>query len=348
MPNIEFPVIYQNKCFVVDPSQLFDVSQKFRDLITERGEKIQNIQLRIAYNGFSARNIENFLRICQNQQSDAQNSELKEICLIAKMFEADQILNRGITFIQNNMDSNFTIPSDKFDESDGKKYLIIEEILPQKVTIDDLEFDEECEQDHTKIKNNNKKDKSNEKIKKKKSSTVVYEIIFDSPFLKCPRFYMKKDGKVIYMAKQKTTEVFIGSGEDFHISDNKIENTANIARDCKGFNIVRIEDQEFKIKYLRVGENFSLDLSFIQKGNKINWTHKKARNISSFKGEYNHIPIDSKRNMILQNKKNQTEFILRKMTRKSFECECHQTVNPIIAFSIALSQILGPFSLYFE
>ena len=58
---------------------------------------------------------------------------------------------------------------------------------------------------YAEIKDNKKKDTSNEKIQQKKLPTVFYEITFDSPFMKCPRFYIKKDGKVIYMAKQKNT-----------------------------------------------------------------------------------------------------------------------------------------------
>lgn len=76
------------------------VSRKFQELISE-------INLRVAYDKITTRNLSNFLKICQNQQADVQDSEMKEIYLIAKLFQADQIYKTGLTFVQNNIDSNF-------------------------------------------------------------------------------------------------------------------------------------------------------------------------------------------------------------------------------------------------
>ena len=38
------------------------------------------------YDGFTSKNVSKFLMLCQNQPADIQNSEMKEISLIAKLF----------------------------------------------------------------------------------------------------------------------------------------------------------------------------------------------------------------------------------------------------------------------
>ena len=60
-------------------------------------------------------------------------------------------------------------------------------------------------------------------------------------------------------------------------------------------------------------------------------------------GKYNRKPIKSKKNIILQNKSRHTTFIVRKMDKLIYEAECNPTLSPIIAFSLAISEIIGPF-----
>ncbi|KAK8854440.1 hypothetical protein M9Y10_017002 [Tritrichomonas musculus] len=364
MTNQTFAVIYDNERFMVDPSHLFNASQKFRDLINERGQNINNIYLKISYDGFSARNVANFLKICQNQQTDVQNSELGEICLIAKMFQADQIYNTGVDFIQKNIDSNFSISPNEFKEINGNKYLLIEEekeevhntIMESEYVspiihpnLNELEFDDSREKinvENTQNEDNSKdNNKTEQEHQKKKLHSVYYEIKYDSQFMKCPRFYFSKDGQVLYMAKQKNDEIFIGAGKNFHISENKIENCGKIKRECNDFNIVNTDEQEFKIRFVKFYEKYSMNLSFSHKGTQFTWRPKQPINIQSFSGEFKHQPIPSKKNIILQNSRNHPTYILRKMSKKSYECECHPAVNPMVAFAIALSQITGPISI---
>lgn len=51
---------------------------------------------------------------------------MKEVCEIAKMFQADKIYNIGADFIKQNIDPNFNIPDEKYNGSNGKSYLVIE------------------------------------------------------------------------------------------------------------------------------------------------------------------------------------------------------------------------------
>lgn len=339
-----FLVVYQNEHIYIDPTLLSNASEKFRELISLKEQNYKSFCLKILYDGFSVRNICNFLKICQGLQTDVQNFELEEICLIAKMFHAYEILNSGLNFIQTQIDKSFYIQPDLFEEIDEKKYLILEEVdneVPKIIHCDfnELEFDDSCENIEIETKNNNKRNQ------KKKHHSVCYQIKTDNKFMKCPHFYLIKENKVIYMAKLKFEEIYIGEGENFHISENKLENTAKITRDYKGYNIVSIDDQEFKIKYLKFGSKFSLKVSFEHCGKKKLWRPKQTDSDNIISGEFQHKPLKSNKNLILQNPQNHPTFILRKMSKKTYEVECNPNINPITAFSIALSQIIGPISM---
>lgn len=77
--------------------------------------------------------------------------------------------------------------------------------------------------------------------------------------------------------------------------------------------------------------------------NLIFWKPKIIENKEQLYGLYNKIPIKSKKNIILQNKHRHKAFIVRKMNKNLSEAEYNSSISPVIAFSIALSQIVGPF-----
>lgn len=251
MQNQSFLVIYQGENFMVDPQCLYNSSKKFRELV-DNASNLQSVHLMIKNCQFSTRNIENFLKICQNIQTDVQDSELEEISLIAKMFQAEQIYNTGLNFIQANLNANFSILNDQFNPSNSDQYLQLESdevILPpiHHVDLNELNFDENSESVQEKeVEKNNNVD-----ILKKTIQTSCYQITCDNHLIKCCRYYLMKDGKIICMAKQKDNEIYIGEGQDIHISKNKIKNTVTITRNPEGYNIVSTDDQEFKIKYLQ-------------------------------------------------------------------------------------------------
>ena len=344
MQNQSFYVLYHDVHFIVDPSLLYNSSKKFKELV-DKSSNIQSIHLKINYDEFTIRNVNNFLKICQNQPTDVQDSELPEICLIARMFKADNVYNSGINYIQNKINPNFYIPDNKFDETQGIQYLQLEsndEISPiHHADLNELEFDEssESEKEHP----DTQSETSEKSIKNKEHITACYQIIEDAQLLKLHRFYLMKDNKIIYMAKIKNNSILIGEGDDFHIRDNKYVNTAKITRYRNGYNIVSTNDQEFKIEYLYWSDgSYSLKVSFNHQVNQLNWRPKKTKKLTRFKGGYNHVPIQSKKNTILQNSSNLSTFIVRRMSKKLFEAECNQAVNPLIVFAIALSQIVGP------
>lgn len=350
MQNQIFYVFYKDESFVVDPSLLYNSSRKFKELV-DHADNLQSIHLKINYEQFSTRNVVNFLRLCQNEPTDVQNSELEEICLIAKMFQAEKIYNTGLEFIQNHIDSNFYFPNDKYED---QNYLILEkdEISPiHHADLNELEFDDDDDFESQKESeatgennmNINNDQKLNDQIPDKKLyRTARYEITYDRPFLKCKRFYLKKDDQVICMAKQKDDEIYIGDGNDFHISENNSKKYAKITRTRNRFNVVMTDEQEFKIKYVKNGNNDSIELSFNHDGQKLEWRPKIAKSIKSYKGGYGRSPILSKKNMILQNYSNKSTFIVRKMAKNVYEAECNPNVKPMIVFAIALSQIVGP------
>lgn len=357
MQNQNFFVLYEDERIAVNPSLLYDSSKKFHELV-DNAQSINSIYLKINYDKFTVRNVNNFLKLCQNEPTDVQNSELKEICKIAKMFQASKIYKAGIDFIRQNVDPNFDIPDGQFDETDSKQYLQLEIYDSPSIhhaDLNELEFDDSSDVTETdtgteaKTETEIETQKVNEEnqilptTQKMNHRTICYQITSDNPFMKCRRFYLSKDNQIIYMAKQNHDEIYIGEGNDFHISENRAKNTARICRKRDGFNIVTTDEQEFKIKYVKYGNGYSIEVSFDHDGTKLDWRPKRPKRFTSFNGGYGRNPVYSKKNTILQNPSNRPTFIVRKMSDKIYEAECNPNVNPIIVFAIALSQIIGPF-----
>lgn len=408
MLNKTFPIVYQGKRYLVDPTCLIQSSAKFHELITpflHNGFDIDTLHLKINYDKFTERNVNNFLKLCQNLQTDVQNSEIKEICLLAKMFKAEIIYKTGITFVQQSIDPNFVIPNNMFNE-ENVTFLLIEseqtvpsatqsasdfQIAPEMQTapivriapeikavsametaptvhmtpigpatasvhhvydLNELEFDESGEfkkvGQNLKFNNQaqNSTDKKNEKdVKKKKIHSVWYTIQVEKPLMKCKRYNLIKDGQVICSAKQKDNELVIAEGDKVHIRNDK-KNSAIITQNREGFNIVSMGDQDFKISYVPIGldKKYSMKVSFVHKTTKLTWTPKIPKYATCINGEYAHIPLHSKKNIILQNPFGHPTFILRKMKKMAYEAECHPGVSPLVVFAISLSQIVGPYS----
>ena len=151
-----------------------------------------------------------------------------------------------------------------------------------------------------------------------------------------------KDNKILFTAKQKANEIFINEGNDVHIKKDKMIKKSKIIQNLDGFNDVITDEQEFKIKYDQA--NFSLEVTFMHNGMNTNWAPKNIQNLKNLNGQFDHIPIQSKKNIILQNQARHTTFIFRKMDKKCFEAECHLSVSPLVVFAIAISQIIGPYN----
>lgn len=317
--NETFTIIYKDERFNVDPTKLQVSSNKFKELIINKD--IDQYSMRILNNIFTIQSINDFLKLCEDKEVNLEKVNIKEICLIAKMFQANQIFNKTINYIHKSIDNNYSIPTSQIEEFSRNEYLVLE------LKMNDIEHDE--------IQTNNKK----------KSRSICYQIKTDNPIMKCQRFYLMKENQIIFMAKQKNDDIFIGEGDEVHLSEKKINKPVKIKRNCKGYNVVNTNDQEFLIKYLKYGEKTKVCLSFHHDGEVNHWNPKHSKSKESIKGEYNHKPIKSKKNMVLQNERNHSTFILRKMAKKTYEIECHRAVNPVIAFSIAISQIIGPIGL---
>lgn len=479
--HLTFPVIYKKCRFMVDPILLCNTSRKFRELYQplENGNyKFGPMQLEIACTNFSERNVDNFLKICQNLPNDVQDSETKEICEIARLFQADQIYNSGLSFVQQAIDPQFYVPDNKYEESNGLKYLYIEpegNSNNSTENMNELEFNllnsqnegeqqpmnggyinintvpstnntslnqmrdinNNCQSNNNMSSNNNfsntnassnnfnntnsvnysnnsssnnitsndhkfgipnntsfgqfynqnysghssspnlnengnntvsnrsidvnQKDESNTNNENQSDNandqqkpihSVVYQIKIDIPLWKCNRFFFIQNGQIVLTAKQKNEYIVIGSGADVHISTDTSNHVGNIIQNEDYYNDVSVEDQKFIVKYVSVGKagHYSIELSFKHNGNTYYWgprdSYNKMENYGynlKLNGEYNHHPIRSRKNTVLQNPDGQTTFIVRKMDENFFEAECHPDVPPTIAFAIALSDIVGPY-----
>lgn len=86
-----------------------------------------------------------------------------------------------------------------------------------------------------------------------------------------------------------------------------------------------------------------MKLNFLHNNSSIFWYPKDVKMLEMLNGEYNHQPLQSNKNILFQNKAKCTTFIVRKMDNILFEVDSHSSVSPLIAFSIVISQIAGPY-----
>ena len=96
--------------------------------------------------------------------------------------------------------------------------------------------------------------------------------------------------------------------------------------------------------------HLSIEVSFPLKNKQINWSPKTPKYdpmtnkyYLNFHGHSGHIPIKSSRNIVLANILVHTTFIVRKIGYYVYEKECLPVVDPLIAFTIGLSDIMGPY-----
>lgn len=356
-----FPVVYDNNTFIVNLNGLINSSIKFKELIQpylNDKNQLLTLHLRIADNSFTIRNIKNFLQLCQNLPSDVQDSEMEEICEIAKMFQADQIYNTGITFIHNSIDPNFNVPDNKYNGSDGKTYLFIEGptnvIHHEDDNVNEPLSDDENEEtpDNSNTSPNSANDTMNTQSKPKNDS-VVYTIYVEHPLLSLVQYKFRLNGKTFFSAKKQDNNVYIGEGNEIHINTKTDNHIAHIYLDTDKSDIIFLKDQQIHLKLVNSGRpnHLSVEVTFKNRDRMISWMPKPPKYNAiedkyslNFHGEYHHAPITSKKNIVLQNKNGHATFIVRKMDIDKFEVECLPLVDPLIAFTIALSDIIGPYN----
>ena len=151
---------------------------------------MRELHLDILCDQFTKRNIYSFTRICQKLPSDVKNSEMKEICEIVKMFKADEIYNKGLSFILSNMYPNINVPDNKYDGSDRKTYLIADDetkMINHDSDISDADFDNDNNSYQTNFYKNQPKNEESSSNNETKlmlnkmhinSHAVLYQIEF--------------------------------------------------------------------------------------------------------------------------------------------------------------------------
>lgn len=344
MSNQTFPVIYGSRRYMVDPNKLFNASRKFAQLVQPFGSDANRCQLGILVNNFSDRCVDNFLKLCQDLPTDVLDSEMKEICELAKMFQTDKIYNTGLAFVQQSIDPNFYVPDSKYEN--GIEYIRVE--LPyQSAYINDMDYESDETNEASNSENQNKEPEAGIKHD---IPTIIYEIRIDRPKLKLIRYHLMKDGEVIYSAKKKGNKVVIGKGADVHMETSTINHCGHITQDSM-INQINVDNQMIRLQYIRFPESdsISMSVSFMHNGQTLSWSPREPKRNPingsyglNLRGYYHHKAVASKRNSVLKNAAGHATFITRKMAENFYEAECHPEINPLVAFAIALSSIIGP------
>lgn len=340
MNNQTYPIIYGSATFMVDPNKLFNASRKFAELVQPFGSDALHSQLVIIPGPFTPRNIENFLKLCQDLPTDVQDSEMKEICEIAKMFKADKIYDTGLNFIKQSIDPTFFVSDTKYEN--GINHLRVE-IPGTQNYIEAMDFDSE---ETTGSENQEQSGgKKHEDI-----PTAIYEIRIDRPKLRLVRYHFIKDGKVLYSAKKKGNEIVIGEGTDVHMESSTANHCGHITQNSMN-NQIYIDGQTIHLKYIRYPESdgISMDITFNHQNQVLDWKGKEPKRNPvtgayglNLRGYYHHKAVASKRNSVLTNAAGHSTFITRKMAENFYEAECHPEISKPIVFAIALSSIIGP------
>lgn len=355
-PNQTFRIIYNDKIFMVDPNCLMTSSLKFKELVEPllKNQSIEEIYILIPGHNFTLRNMSNFLKLCQKLPTDVENNEMEEICEIARLFKADEIYNTGLQFINKSIDPNFSVPENKYDGSDGKTYIYAEgeneciQHSNENENTNDTKNENENEcYDNKKDENKNLEDEF------KDMKSVVYYVRYESHGLKCPIYRFCNENEILFSAKQKENAVFLAKGSNIHIDKNKCKHVAHIHRINCGGNVITIGNEKFKVNYAESGKPdlLSLSATFPFKGETVTWTPKepkydamKDKYYLNFHGEYHHTPIRSNKNIVLQNNHGHTTYIVRKMDNNLYEIECLPVVDPLVAFTIGLCDIIGQYT----
>lgn len=355
MLNQTFPVIYKNTRFMVDPKYLYEASLRFRQIYQPYENNNNNGPLQLVVSDklpFTERNMGNFLKLCQNQATDVLNSEMKEVCEIARMFQAEKIYNTGASFVQNNIDQNFNVPVDKYD-SYGPNLLTIEQANGGQ--------SEETFSSTTAAGGNETTEENDESTtvaqREIPAGSVVYKIRVNCPAFKCNRYSFYKDDEIILSAKQKGPKFVIGTGSTVHLKKDTHNQVATMTQSEDCYNTIQAEGQQFVVRYVTDGKmgHYAIEVNFIYKGNEMVWTpedtfaHMKNHGYDlQVKGEYDREPINSKKNLVLKNPEGSITFIVRKMDIGYYEAECNKDLSPTFAFAIAISEIVGPYFKFGE
>ena len=167
-----------------------------------------------------------------------------------------------------------------------------------------------------------------------------------------PVYHFSLKGKVLYSAKQKYNDIYIGDGKSIHINKDTSNHVGHIYQDNNKTNFVLADKDKYEIKYVDSGrpKHYSLSVTFPYKDKQVTWTPKIPRYDSvknkyylNFHGEYHRNPIKSGKNIVLVNSSGHTAFIARKMADNVFELETLPSVNPLIVFTIGLCDIVGQY-----
>lgn len=307
-----FPIIYKSRVFKVDPICLSKSSRKFNELYEtyiKDNQKNNSFQLGIQYDSFSERNVENFLKLCQNLPTDVQDSEMEEICTIAKLFQADKIYEVGVDFIHKSIDPNFSVSDNFFNDSNSKKYLFLErepiESKENETETTDSEFDSSTSGSDSVFSSQNQtsediknlpayKPNSSENIQSKENNShtkttyintirilpvvksALYTIHVDHHIMKHRHFTCVKDSQVCLSAKQKKKVIVVASGPFVHLHHhykNQNNYVSKIVQSNGWYNTVENSEQTFVIRYTPgfKSKQALMNVSFLFKGTLFSW-----------------------------------------------------------------------------
>lgn len=350
--NQTFPVIYKEKCYRTDPICLCLASAKFRELLKPYMNKLETskLQLLISTEEFSERNIDNFLKLCQNIPTDVLDSEMTQICEIAKLFEAEEIYNTGCSFIRSKQNPSFEIPDEQYSSDSGFLSITPKNYSPKEsLMLSEPSDEQEESSSFVNICEYPAYEKEIQLARPRKIMPLVYEIRVKPGLFKPTKYSFLLNGDVILSAKQNDSLIVIGRGNEVHISSDKSNHLGKIQRTYEHRNIIKINSQSYVVKYIQLPQCSTVSISFDSPKTSTTLEPLDSALMSEKSvmpqlcGKFKRTPIKSRRNTILQDPNGANTFIVRKMKENIYETECEQSFDKTLAFALSISQIIGPF-----
>ena len=153
--------------------------------------------------------------------TDIKDSEFCEICEISLMFQANQIYEKSIAFIHNNIDNKFSIPLEKF-QDDQFLQIECEESASAHHVFNLSDFDLDNSYEYTQINDASCSENDEDDIvRTNRNQSVCYQIKIEKQFMKCRRFTFSTGDRLLFTAKQKNHQIFIGKCNEVHIKEQK-------------------------------------------------------------------------------------------------------------------------------
>ncbi|OHT01356.1 hypothetical protein TRFO_07594 [Tritrichomonas foetus] len=354
----DFPLVYNGKQYNVDPAFFAIYSIKFREIFNPAYAEFSQVTI---LGNYQDKSVEIFSLLCQGREVNIPDMNMKDIASLAKVFNAEEILETCVRIIHSRIDGSFrpdergtivyenrgsTTATESFEKQHEKGFF---KSMVSSSSQNSLK---------TMTSSNSKSDlksavKEEVQTASSQQSTVsdtpkyylekpiVYEIQSEKKkLMKAPKYLLTLNGNVLAAGKTKSSVIVINNGTDVHFET--IESSAAEIQRQGSVNTIRSEGSYYTLKYYRDSDtNFmTMHGTFKIDDSEVLLTGlKNAPKDEPFLASRQ--VVTDRHPCILYLKNGKTAMIVSKTDGGSFTFHNFVKMPHILAFAIALSAIAG-------